>query len=136
MLNPKSVPPVAAEELLSRYILFSAHVRNSDHSVKPDAFMPHPRVELSLTRHLHATDAELWQEGERVALLRSRPLYGRAIVASIAFLDEGLTVEAKPIIPANPNHADATKWPLDKAAQKMKAIQIAVKATFASQSWS
>jgi len=92
--------------------------------------MPHPRVELSLTRHLEATDAELWHEGIRVAALRARPLYGRAVIAARVFIDEGLSVEAKPILPENPNHADATNWPPDKPSQKMIALQIAAKAKY------
>jgi hypothetical protein len=130
VLDPSDVPPVATDELLTRFVLFPAHVRNSDNTVKQDAFMPHPRVELSLTRHLHATDEELWREGERVAKLRTRPLHGRAFVLANAFTDEGLSVEAKPIIPENPNHVDVVYWPADKAAQKMKAVQIAAKATY------
>jgi hypothetical protein len=133
VIDSAHVPPVAAAELLSRFVLFTAHVRSSDNTVKQDAFMPHPRVELSLTRHLEATDAELWQEGERVAAIRARPLYGRAVVPASAFVDEGLSVEAKPIIPENPNHADAVNWPVEKAAQKMKALQIAAKSTYISK---
>ena len=98
--------------------------------MKADAFIPHPREELSLTRQIKATEGELWNEGARIAALRDRPLYGRAIVAAQAFLDEGLTVEARPILPENPNHADAIRWPAEKAAQKMKALQIAAKASY------
>jgi hypothetical protein len=47
-----------------------------------------------------------------------------------AFVDEGLSLEAKPIVPENPNHADAVNWPVEKAAQKMKALQIAVKSAY------
>ena len=129
MLDPACVPPVSPGELLSRFVLFSSHVRRSDNSVKQDAFIPHPKPELSLTRQINATDSELWQEGDRVAQIRSCTLYGRAVLQASAFNDEDLTVVAKPI-PANPNHADAINWPADKAAQKMKAVLIASKAEF------
>jgi hypothetical protein len=133
VLDPAQVPPVDAGELLARFVLFSRHVRSSDNTVKPEAFMPHPRVELSLTRHREATDEELWNEGIRVASIRTAALYGRADVSEAAFAAEELKVVAKPIS-ENPNHADAIGWPAEKPAQKIKALQIAGKANFLSQS--
>lgn len=129
MLDPANVPPVSNDELLTRFIVASSHIRPSTNTVKPDAFVPHPRFELSLTRLRDASVEELWQEGERVAAIRSKPLYGRADVSVGAFQAEMLDVVAKPI-PENPNHADAVQWPNEKAAQKMKAIEIAGKSTY------
>jgi hypothetical protein len=91
--------------------------------------MPHPRVELSMTRHREATEEELWKEGKRVATIRSVTLYGRADISEAAFMAEELKVEANPIA-ENPNHADAIGWPAEKPAQKIKALQIARKATY------
>ena len=130
MFDPVHVPPVALDELLARFVLFSSHVRRSENTVKQDAFMPHPRVELSVTRHREATNDELWREGGRVAALREKILYGCADVLATAFADERLQVVAKPIIPENPNHADVIDWPADKPSQKMKALQIANKSTY------
>lgn len=129
MLSTSPVPPVAADELLARFIVFSNHIRKSSGTVKADAFVPHPRVELSLTRHREATVDELWREGERVAAIRQATLYGRADVTASTFFNEDLQIEAKPI-PQNPNHADALGWPADKPAQKIKALQIAAKSNF------
>ncbi len=129
MLNPGNIPPVASQECLARFILFSKHVRRSDSTVKPDAFIPHPQPELSLTRHLEATEDELWREGERVAVLREVTLYGRADAIASTFEGEGLAVVARPI-PENPNHADVINWPPDKSAQKMKAMVIAGNSKF------
>ncbi|QVL32224.1 hypothetical protein KIH39_25880 [Telmatocola sphagniphila] len=127
MFDPAQVPPVDSVEILARYILSSSHFRKSDQTVKPDAFMPHPRVELSLTRHREATIEELWREGERVAAIRKLTLYGRADVTCSAFLEQSLKVEAIPLAD-NPNHADAIEWPAEKASQKMKALEIAKRA--------
>jgi hypothetical protein len=132
MLNPGHVPPVSSDELLARFIVFSKHIRSSNLTVKPDAFIPHPLIELSLTRHREATEDELWHEGQRVAGLRSAALYGRADVTAEAFEGERLSVAAKPI-PENPNHADVIDWPADKSAQKMKAVEIAIKAVFVAR---
>lgn len=131
MLDPANVPPVESNELLSRFILFSRHLR-ADKTVKPDAFIPHPLPALSLTRHRDATDDELWREGARVEAIRDATLYGRAEVAATAFLDQQLSVEAEPI-PANPNHADVTNWPAERSAQKMKALEIAKVSHFQSK---
>ena len=106
MLNLSRIPPVAEDELLARYILSSRHIRSSDNTVKPEAFMPHPHTELSLTRHIQATPEELWHEGERIAALRNLQLYGRADALVTAFTDQTLTVVAAPIL-ENPNHANA-----------------------------
>jgi hypothetical protein len=115
--------------VLARFVLFSRHFRASDNTAKPEAFMPHPHIELSMTRHLQATEQELWTEGRRVASIRGATLYGRDDVSEAAFAAEQLTVVAKPIA-ENPNHADATDWPADKPAQKIKALEIAKKSTF------
>ena len=83
--------------------------------------MPHPSVELSMTRHTQATPEEIWAEGTRVANLRSKTLYGRADVAARAITQQSLVIEAAPI-PENPNHVNALHWPEDKAVQKIKAL--------------
>jgi len=132
MLDPASVPPVYRDEFLARFLIFSGHIRNSNNTVKPDAFIPHPRVELSVTRHRDATEDELWREGERVAALRQRALYGRADVQTTAFVAQDLKVEARPL-QGNPNHADVINWPPDKPAQKMKATEIALKSRLVSK---
>ncbi len=129
MFDPAHVPPVEPNETLARFILFSRHFRSSDRTVKPDAFIPHPHSELSMTRHAEATPAELWGEGERVAGLRTVALYGRADVEVAVFTDQGLRVEAAPIF-HNPNHVNATNWPTEKPDQKMKALLVAEKSRY------
>jgi hypothetical protein len=129
MLDPAQVPAVDSDELLARFIIFSKHFRPSDNTVRPDAFIPHPQVDLSVTRHREATEDDLWQEGKRVAAIRSATLYGRADVAAKTFESEELSVVPKPI-DENPNHAEVIDWPAEKPAQKMKAREIANKADF------
>lgn len=91
--------------------------------------MPHPRVETSVTRHLSATEQELWAEGARVATLRKRTLYGRADVFASACIAEGLEAVSAPIA-ENPNHSNIVGWPADKPLQKIKAIQLAAKSQY------
>lgn len=94
--------------------------------------MPHPRLEVSVTRHREAVEQELWSEGQRVAAIRERTLCGRADASASAFTAEGLRVVSAPILPQNPNHANITDWPKEKPAQKLKAIQIARMAKYLS----
>ena len=128
MIDPDNVPAVASDELLARYILFSKHVR-ADQTLKPEAFMPHPHSDLSVTRHLMATEAELLAIGLDVADERDRRLYGRGDIQASACADHGLAVRPEPL-PRNANHANITGWPADKPAQKNVAQEIAAISTF------
>ena len=129
MIDPANVPDVAADELLARFVLQSSHVRSSNQTVKADAFMPPPNGKMSVTRHLMATEEEIWEVGRGVASQRGKSLYGRADVVASAYLVENLAVERDPIA-GNPNHTHVFNWPRDKAAQKIIATEIAAAARF------
>ena len=128
MIDPANVPEVATNEMLARYVLHSSHIR-SDQTVRQNAFVPHPYPNLSATRHLSATETELWTVGENVAAASGKTLYGRGDVSTTACLAQRLTVQASPT-PNNPNHADVSAWPADKPAQKIIALEIAAAAKF------
>jgi hypothetical protein len=128
MIDPANVAAVGADELLARYVLQSSHIR-SNQTVKQDAFIPPPNLRLSVTRHLMATDDEIWALGEAVATLRTKTLYGRADVTVAACASQNLTVNAD-ALPGNPNHANISAWPNEKAAQKIIALEIAAAAAF------
>lgn len=128
MIDPANVLAVGSEELLARYILFSKHVR-ADQTLKPEAFMPHPHSDLSVTRHLMATEAELLSIGQDVAERRGRTLCGRGDIKASACAEQGLETHAAPL-PHNPNHANITGWPADKPAQKNIAQEIAAASIF------
>jgi len=130
MIDHDNVPDVAPDEILARYILFKSHIRGSNISLKPDAFIPHPREDLSVTRHLAASERELWNVGDDVAAARSRTLYGRGDFLANICLKQGLSIGSAPIIPENPNHADISGWPADKPSQKIIAQEIASDAQY------
>jgi len=117
------------DEWLARYILYQKQIRrDGSDSIRPEAFIPHPRSELSVTRHLGLDESRIWKIGFDVACQRGRTLYGRADVIAANFTKHRLSVDADPIldpIPSNPNHANVSNWPADKSAQKMIAIEIA-----------
>jgi hypothetical protein len=128
MIDPNNVPSIGEDETLARYVLHSRHVRN-DRTVKPDAFVPHPHRDLSVTRHLFATDEELWSVGEQVAAKIGKTLYGRADIGAASCAAQKLTVKATPV-EENPNHADVAGWPADKPAQKVIALELAEAANY------
>lgn len=137
MIDAANVPEVAPEETLARYILQSSHIRSSNRTLKPDAFMPHPHQELSVTRHLHTTRDELWSLGRGVANARGKILYGRGDIHSYDCLAQELRVTADPVDSdgdINPNHAIVIDWPADKPAQKIIALEIAASAIFVENS--
>lgn len=120
---------VAPEEQLARYVLQKSLFRPSDNTVKPQAFMPHPREELSVTRHQGLADEEIWQIGQNVAEQRGTNFYGRADCKTEVFTKETLTVVAAPI-EGNQNHANVTNWPIGKPQQKIIAMKIAQASSF------
>lgn len=129
MIDPQHVPQVAPDEALARYILHNSHIRRCNGTLKPDAFIPHPHQELSVTHHLAATEQELWTVGEGIAASTGKTLYGRGDVQASTYLTQRLAVKAAPV-PANPNHADVAGWPADKSTQKIIAMEISAAATF------
>lgn len=128
MIDPAQIPEVSPDEVLARYVLHSSHMR-ADRTVKADAFMPYALVEMSVTRHLQASEAELWQVGAEVAAARQRTLHGRADIAAQTCLRQKLSVVAS-AVEGNPNHANVANWPADKPGQKIIALEIAATATF------
>jgi hypothetical protein len=109
--------------MLARYILYSNWVR-ADQTVRPDAFIPHPYPDLSVTRHDGISEEQIWQFGKQVAHEVQRTLYGRADVKTQTVLDVQLQLEPAPTA-SNPNHANIVGWPSSKAEQKSRAQKLA-----------
>lgn len=120
---------VADEECLARFILFSNWIRNSDQTVKPDAFIPYPYPDLSVTRHLNLYEDAIWKAGQDVADARPATLYGRADIYAAAARRQHLKIDPAPV-PKNPNHANITGWPEDKPAQKIIALELAANSVY------
>lgn len=129
---------VSPDELLARYIVYAKWIRNSDQTIRPDAFIP-PDSDLSVTRHLQLNEETLWKIGKAITdgMHPKRSLYGRADVKTLCVIDQHLEVVPDPVEPDNPdhphynpNHANITNWPLEKNAKKMCALEIAKAASF------
>jgi hypothetical protein len=129
MIDPGNVPPVADNERLARFVMHARQFRSSDGTVKQDAFIPHPHRELSVTRHLQASEQEIWDIGLEIAAGQSKKLYGRADLLAGFCRSQSLRVEATPL-EHNPNHADLAEWPAAKQDQKAIALNLAASAPF------
>lgn len=127
MSDAPAASPVAPEELLARMVFATRHFRPSDNTAKPEAFLPPPNLELSVSRHLDLSEQEIWQCGRDIAVQRGKPLYGRADVRALIPLANSLQV-----IPDPPprNHALISGWPPDKSAQMSIAQEIAAASRF------
>lgn len=109
------IPPVA-DEILAHF-LFRKELRG-DGTVKPEAVIPYPHENLSVTRHRDLREGELRASGENIAKTQGRTLFGRADFRTMD-LPEGLfAVSDEP----PRNHADIRNWPLERSAQLAKAI--------------
>lgn len=126
MSNKTELPPIADDELLARFVLFSDWIRH-DQTVRPNAFIPHPYPNLSVTRHRELSEFALWQIGQGIADKRSHNLYGRADIQAITVKAHPLRIEPTP---EPKNHANITGWPADKPGQKIIAQEIAATARF------
>jgi hypothetical protein len=118
-------PSLADGEQLARYIFRREHIRSQTGEVKPDAFMPHPHRDCSVTRRATLSEMQVWERGEGVAAQRKLPLVGRADVTAGSVRGAGLTPVPDPV-EGNPEHANIIGWPAEKAAQKQVA-QLLVK---------
>lgn len=118
-----AVPPIDSNEWLARFIYYRRHIRE-DWTIRPDAFIPHPYTDLSVTRHLQLSEAQIWEIGHGVAQQTRQILRGRADVQVFVFQRQQLHVVAAPL-PENSNHANVTGWPGEKPVQKIIAQQVA-----------
>ncbi len=120
---------VADDEQLARFILYSSYIRNKDQTVRPNAFIPYPYPDLSVTRHLSFSEGELWNAGQNVADAASATLHGRADFHVAAARRQSLQVFPDPT-PNNQNHANIIGWPENKPAQKIIAIELAASSIY------
>ena len=127
MSNGDTLPTVDPDEWLARFIYYQRYIRQ-DRTVRADAFIPYPYPDLSVTRHLQLSEAELWRIGRDVARQVNKTLHGRVDAQVFVFLQQQLQVVADPVFPENPNHANVTGWPAEKPAQKIMAQQLAAAA--------
>ena len=127
MNEPIEAAHISVDEHVSRFVTSRHWIRSSDNTVKPDAFMPPPDLNLSVTRHVGLSEEALWGIGKEVVReiteKRGATLCGRAEL-SVQSIDSPLKTEPAPL-PNNRNHAHVTGWPADKPSQKNLAQRLA-----------
>ncbi len=124
---------IGYDEQVARFVISKRWIRIANNSVKPDAFIPHPHIELSVTRHKNITTEKIWAHGESVAANRNKTLYGRADVRVGDVRKESIDVVARPIAGENPNHACLIDWPSEKSHQKQIAQEIVAKTHYVAR---
>ncbi len=132
MNEPVEAAIVLPGELVARFVTSKHWIRSSDNSVRPDAFMPPPDLNLSVTRHIGLSEEALWRIGKEVVgeigQKRTAPLCGRA---DLSVESIPLPLKAEPAaLPNNPNHAHVTGWPTDKPSKKNLAQQLSAVAHY------
>ena len=118
---------VSDSEPLARFLTSSTHYSSAMQSVKPAAFLPPPKRDLSVFRVHGLTTDQICQIGEQAVISRmtGRTLHGFASIVTQAFEDVRLCIDPDD---TPPRHASVTGWPADKAERKMIAIQLAARA--------
>jgi hypothetical protein len=124
-------PPahVSDGETLARFVMSERWVRENG-SVRPDAFVPPPDLNLSVTRHLALSTPRLWERGANVAEERAKTLLGRADVSAAAVRRTSPLEIVAARLDRNPEHAHIVGWPTEKPRQKMLAQLLAASATY------
>lgn len=114
---------VQSDDLLARFILHKRYFRE-DNTIRPDAFIPHPYQDLSVTRHINLNENQLYNIGIKIAAPQNKTLHGRADILSSTVLNLNLSIKPDPVRD-NPNHTNISGWPAEKSEQKSIAQQIA-----------
>lgn len=119
---------VENHERLSRFFFFSKWFTPSTKRISPNAFVPHPYINLSVSCTQGLTEAEIWETGKVTQnLLREpRKLYARGDISTKHILTERLQLirDDKPLY-----HANISNWPEDREIQREIAVRIVAQAS-------
>ena len=153
-----SLPQAVGDgERLARYVLTESWLYKDNRPgclLRPTAFLPHPRIELSVYRIDDWSETEIADKGREVAEDRERSHRGKQLAEGKAYPEEKRTfrhlgrgeIIAKDVraigldvVPKEPpvRHANVIGWPaltnerkVDEAAQMACALQLQRKARF------
>lgn len=133
--GPLAATPVDSAELLARFIFTKRYLRNEGGTLtaRAEAFAPYKHVTMSTTRHRGLSEEEIWLSGAEVARRRGH-LEGRSfqLIGRADFLALHSRQQNLDVIPEDPppNHADVIGWPLEKPAQMVCALEIAINSSY------
>lgn len=119
--------PIAPSDNLSRFILQSNFIRQSDETVKPAAFLPNPRNgETSVFLTTDLSEENIWEIGDReIADKRGKAVRGRADIRAQTAFETDLHVN---LSEPPPRHANIIGWPDEKSKQLEIALVLAANA--------
>jgi len=89
-----------------------------------------PASGLSVYRTCGCQEEKVWWLGERYVYRKrkdGKPILARADLMAADFFEQNLEVKKHPY--PHPRHANVIGWPDDKPSRKMKATELANKAT-------
>jgi len=113
-------------ENLARFIFARSHYSPEKKAVKYGAFLPTRNLETSVFRADGLDESQIWTIAvDVVAQGRTTRARGDVFVATV----QGLELSVEPDESPDSRHADIRGWPRGKSEQKLKAIQLARKAT-------
>ena len=119
---------IADTDRLSRFLFFRRWYAPTMGRVKPEAFVPHPYIELSVSCTEGLDENLVWQIGRETAdSRRDKPtLHGRADLAAQAIRAQQLEVvrDDRPLY-----HANIVGWEGERSAQLSKAQEMAAAST-------
>lgn len=113
---------------LTQYVFHKSHLR-ANGEVKPDAFIPYSRIELSVTNITRLAEPEIWEYGHATEKQRNdgKSLVARADITS-DIIPPPLTLSESPL-DWNLYHMDIVGWPNARAEQALHARVLAGEAT-------
>ena len=120
------MPPVDAAEPITRYIFSSSHFSAQLSRIKHNAFMPPPSGGTSVFRTSGLVETDIWAIGQGISTQRGQQLHARGDLLTRDVLS--LTLAVEPSEPP-PRHANITGWPHEKDQIKLRAMELAEKAT-------
>jgi len=128
--------PIDENEPIVWFILTRSHINweKTEHPrLRPEAFMPHPNIQLSVFRVGELDQLEVQQIDETVAFQRSKTLVGCGCLLVKHVIQTKLSVQPKE---PPPRHADIVGWPVlsgnskeEKSRQKLLSMELIERAT-------
>lgn len=127
MATVEPLEGLGEDDPLARFILSRDHFAAKADRVKAAAFMPAPEDRATSVFAIRGlAEHAVWRIGQEVvATPRRKPLYARADVLEGDVRALGLMVA---LDNASPRHANITRWPEEKSAQKVCAQELASRA--------
>jgi hypothetical protein len=117
---------IPQNSLLARFIFQSGNYRKlAPAKPKPNAFLPDPsKLKCSAIWRDTLPEQEIWQIGDSLGAVRSKPPLARADFNVAAVSEAKLAIEPDP--EPHPLHINLCGWPIGKDEQKAIALLLCV----------